>query len=74
MLYKLHNYNSFQAKPWTLKYKFIYVSLCWRNIVLIVSNKFIRPIKLSHDAGESMNDERKKGFIKNYHIGKCVFC
>ena len=44
------------------------------NIVLIVSNKFIRPIKLSHDAGESMNDEKKKGFIKNHHIGKCVFC
>ena len=64
---------SFRAKPWTLKYKFIYVNLCWRNIVLIVSDKFTRPIKLSHDALESMNDE-KKGFIKNHHIGKCVLC
>ena len=44
---------SFQAKPGTLKYKFIYVSLCWRNIVLIMSDKSTRPTKLSHDAGES---------------------
>ena len=44
---------SFQAKPGTLKYKFIDVSLCWTNIVLIMSDKFTRPIKSSHDAGES---------------------
>ena len=30
---------------------------------MIVSDEFTRPIKLSHDAEESMNDE-KKGFIK----------
>ena len=33
------------------------------------------PIKLFHDAGESMDDmKKKKGFIKNHHSGKCVFC
>ena len=59
-------------KPWTLKYKFIYVSLCWRNIALIMSDKFTRPTKLFHDAGESMNDmKKKKGFIKN-HWTMCV--
>ena len=31
---------------------------------MIMSDKFTRPIKLSHDAGESMNDMKKKGFIK----------
>ena len=41
-------------------YKFIYVSLCWRNIVLIMSDKFTPPIKLFHDTGESMDDMKKK--------------
>ena len=60
-----YNY-SFQAKPWTLKYKFIYVSLCCSNIVLITSDKFTRPIKLPHGAGESesMNDTKKKVLLK----------
>ena len=39
-----------------------------------MSDKFTRPIKLSHDALESMNDMKRRGFIKNHYIGKYVFC
>ena len=50
---------------------------CARDVIMQMCycfDKFTRPIKLSHDAGESINDMKKKGFIKNHHIGKCVFC
>ena len=38
---------------WTLKCKLIYVRLCWRNVVFIISDKFTRSIKLLGDVWES---------------------
>ena len=53
VLYKLHCKDSFHALHWTLKCKLIYVRLCWRKIVFIISDKFTRYIKLLGDVWES---------------------
>ena len=46
MLYKLHIQFSSETLEFDW-YKFIYVSLCWRNIVLIMSDKFTHPLNYS---------------------------
>ena len=62
VLYKLQT-SSFHAQPWTLKCKFIFVRLCWRNIVFIMSDKqakATRLMKLFRDACESKKQYEKE--------------
>ena len=70
MLYKLHCKDSFHALHWTLKCKLIYVRLCWRKIVFIISDKFTRYIKLLGDVWES---KKRVCLNCNCCIGRRVF-
>ena len=62
--------DSFHALLWALKCKLIYVRLCWRNVVFIISDKFTRSIKLLGDVWESKKRVCLNG---NRCIGRCVF-
>ena len=70
MLYKLHCKDSFHALHWTLKCKLIYVRICWRKIVFIISDKFTRYIKLLGDVWES---KKRVCLNCNCCIGRRVF-